>query len=363
MNTLKRIFAIALCFLLSLTCLAGCHQKGEIAVKIGDIEFTAGYYACALVFSDSEARTTVQENLSDEEDADTSNIDYYKQKIDDTDYVEWVENNALDTLKKVAAVKTLCKEANIEIDDETKEQANSYAEYLWDSCGYSELLSQNGVSEETFKLYWRDSYLKNEYFEYLYSTDGEKEIAADQVSKQLAENYVLVNKIEVSFSSLSDDAMSAKKEQFASYETALRDGSKTFEDVYLEYNEISAEDHTHEEAEDGELQPLDHHATVLGGEDTNYESDYYETAMAMAVGEVKTVILDDDIGLVLLVKKDISADPYYLENMDTTLRYDISGEDFEADIANYGKELDCDINSYSVKQFKVKKIEYPETSY
>ena len=49
MNTLKRTLALMLCVLLTITCLAGCHQKGEIAVKIGEIEFTSGYYACALV--------------------------------------------------------------------------------------------------------------------------------------------------------------------------------------------------------------------------------------------------------------------------------------------------------------------------
>ena len=32
MNTLKRTLALMLCVLLTITCLAGCHQKGEIAV-------------------------------------------------------------------------------------------------------------------------------------------------------------------------------------------------------------------------------------------------------------------------------------------------------------------------------------------
>ena len=59
MNILKRLFALVLTLALIITCFTGCHKKGEIAVKIGDIEFTSGYYACALVFADTEARAKV----------------------------------------------------------------------------------------------------------------------------------------------------------------------------------------------------------------------------------------------------------------------------------------------------------------
>ncbi len=363
MNTLKKIFSSVLCTALILTCLAGCHKKGEVAVKIGDVEFTSGYYACALVFSDSEARNKVQENLSDDEDTDTSDIDYYKQKIDDTDYVEWVENNTLDTLKDLAAVKTLCKEANVELDDETKEQSESNAEYLWDTYGYSELLSKNGVSEATFKQYMLDTYLADTYFNHLYGEGGEKEISAEKLSEQLTNNYVLVNKIEVDYSSLSDDEYQEKTDQLAAYYEQLKNKTKTFEEIYLEYNEISADEHTHEEAEDGELEPLDHHATVLGNEDTDYASDYYEKAKTMATDDVEIVTIEDSKTFALIVKKDISADPYYIKNLDSVLRNDIAGDDYKDDIAEYGKKLECDINEYSTKQFKVKKIEYPESTY
>lgn len=361
MNTLKRTFAILLCLLLTLTCLAGCHKKGEIAVKIGDIEFTSGYYSCVLISADSEARALVEEDLSEEGDLPTE-IEYWKYKVEDTDYVEWVESKTLENLKKLAAIKTLCKEAGVTLDAETESLSDTNADYLWD-YGYSELMENNGVSKETFKQYWRDSYLEDAYFEHLYSEGGEKAITADAVSKQLADNYVLVNMLEVSFTSLGDEEKADKENQFTAYETALKDGSKTFEEIYLEYNNLSAEDHTHDEAEEGELQPLDHHATVLGSEDTDSASDHFEIAKAMAVGEIKIVTLEDNAGLVLLVKKDISADPYYLDDMDTTLRYEISGEDFTNDIEEYGKKLNCDVNTYSTKQFKVKKIKYPETTY
>ena len=43
------------------------------------------------------------------------------------------------------------------------------------------------------------------------------------------------------------------------------------------------------------------------------------------------------------------------------MRNDIAGDDYEDDIADYGKKLDCDVNEKATKQFKVKKIVYPES--
>ena len=80
----------------------------------------------------------------------------------------------------------------------------------------------------------------------------------------------------------------------------------------------------------------------------------------MAVGEIKIVTVEDS-GIALIVKKDITADPYYIEEFDSVLRNDIAGEDYEDDIADYGKKLDCDVNEKATKQFKVKKIVYPES--
>ncbi len=359
MNTLKRIFALTLSLALMVTCFAGCHKKGEIAVKIGDIEFTSGYYACALVFADTEARSKVEENLTEEESS--GEIKYWNYKIEDTDYSEWVEKTTLDNLKELAAVKTLCAKAELKLDAETESLAKTNADYLWDSYGYSALMEQNGVSRETFIIYMQDTYLADEYFEYLYGKGGEKEVAADKVSQQMTDNYLIANVLEVSFSGLKDEEKTEKKNQLSGYEASLKDGSKTFEQIYLEYNNQTEEDHKHEEPAEGELAPIDAHASILGSEDTSYASDHFETAKAMAVGEVKLVTLDDDEGLVLLVKKDIAADPYYIEELDSTLRQDIIGDQYTEDLAKYGKELKCEVNASSTNQFKVKNIKYPTT--
>ena len=357
MKTAKRILALALVCLMVLS-LTACHKKGEIAVKINDYEFTSGYYACALVFADTEARAIVEENLDEDEDA--TDIDYYKHKVEDTDYVKWVEDTALTNLKAIAAYKENCEQNKLELEDETVELARSNAEYLWDSYGYGLLLEPNGVSKQTFIDYNTDSYYADLYFDFLYGAEGVKAIAAEEVSRELTDNYVLVNMIEVSFSEMADSQKTEAREKIVGYETALKSGSKTFEEIYLEHNDLSADEHTHDKAEEGELEPQDHHATVLGNEDTDYASDYFEDAKEMKMGEVKLITLEEDAGLVLLVKKDIAADPYYLDVLDTTLRNALKGEEFYEDAAEYAEKMKTTVKKSAVKQFKVKKIEYPE---
>lgn len=392
MKNLKRMLAAALVLAMALTA-AACHPKDEIAVTVGDVEFTSAYYMCALINADSEAKSRVQEELSDDES--TTDIDYYSKKIDDKDYVTWVEDTAMDYLKKIAAYKTLCKENELELDKEEAENAEYYASYYWSSYGYSSYFEPNGVGEKTYTQYMKDSYYSELYFEHIYGEGGEKEIAADEVKDTMYKNFIIADMLQASFSGLEDDEITETKEQFEKYMEELKAGTKTFEEVYNDYNDIDEEEDTDtssgssstasssessstestssdatssegtasdSEEEEEELEPLDSYASILGAEDTVYESEHFDTVNKMATNEIKIIELDDDAGIILVVKKDIKADPYYLENLDSTARHLIADEEYEANIEKYADELELTVNDYAVNQFKVKKIKEPTAS-
>lgn len=392
MKNLKRMLAAALVLAMALTA-AACHPKDEIAVTVGDVEFTSAYYMCALINADSEAKSRVQEELSDDES--TTDIDYYSKKIDDKDYVTWVEDTAMDYLKKIAAYKTLCKENELELDKEEAENAEYYASYYWSSYGYSSYFEPNGVGEKTYTQYMKDSYYSELYFEHIYGEGGEKEIAADEVKDTMYKNFIIADMLQASFSGLEDDEITETKEQFEKYMEELKAGTKTFEEVYNDYNDIDEEEDTDtsssssstasssessstestssdatssegtasdSEEEEEELEPLDSYASILGAEDTVYESEHFDTVNKMATNEIKIIELDDDAGIILVVKKDIKADPYYLENLDSTARHLIADEEFESDIEKYADELELTVNDYAVNQFRVKKIKEPTAS-
>lgn len=358
MNFVKKLATAVLAISL-VVCVTGCHKKNEVAVKIGDVEFTSAYYMCALINADTEARSKVEENLKDDEKADTSNVNYYSKKIDKKNYVDWVKDTAMESLKKIAAYKIKCKEAKIKLKDEDESNAKLYASYYWSNYGYSQIYEPNGVSEETFKNYMVDSSYATRYFEHVYGKGGEKEISADEVKSTMLENFVIADLIEVSFSEKEESEIATLKDQFNAYAEALKKGTKDFETVYHEYN--GEEEHTDEQqAEDGEPKPLDSHATILGTEDTSYASDRYETVKAMAVNEVKLVEDEDNAGLALIVKKDIGADPYYLDNLDLSIRQLVKQDEFDKDIEKFVKTLKIEKSDYAINQFKVKKIKYPE---
>lgn len=357
MKNIKRVFALALVLVTALTVTA-CHKKDEIAVKIGDVEFTSAYYMCALINADSEAKAKVQEELS--EDESKGDVDYYSKKIDDKDFVSWVEDTAIDYLKEIAAYKTLCKENDLEISDEEAENAEAYASFYWSSYGYSAYFEPNGVGESTYTQYMKDSYYSNLYFEHLYGEGGEKEIEADTVKAKMLDNFVAADILEVSFSEKEADEITALKEKINGYAADLKNGKKTFEEVYKDYNGTA--DEAEEEAETDEPQPKDKYASVLGSSITSYSSDYFTKVNAMATGEVEVIELDDDSGLVLAVKQDIEADSYYLDTLDMTVRHLIADEEYEADIKEYAEKMDCKVIESAVKQFKVKKIVEPSAS-
>lgn len=363
MKNFKRLIA-ALLMLVMVLSFAGCHKKNEIAVTVGDVEFTSAYYMCALINADLEAKNLVYESLSEEEQK--KEIDYYSKKVEDTDYVEWVEKKALDSLKQVAAYKTLCKENKLELKAEDKTNAETYANYYWSSYGYAAYFEPNGVALSTYTNYMTDSYYAQYYFEHIYGKEGEKEIAAADVEKKLYDNFIIANVIEASITADMKDAdKTALKTKLDGYVTALKEGKKTFEQVYNDHNGIKEEDKKEEtktedkKEESKEPTPKDKYASVLGAKDTGYDHDQYDTIKAMATGEVKLITLEDNAGYVLAVKQDIKADPYYLDNLDMTVRHLIADKDYEKLVDDYAKKLTVDINNYAVKQFKVKKIIEP----
>lgn len=355
MKIFKKLFAAVLVCIMALSVTA-CHPKNEVAVTINGIEFTSAYYMCALINANTEAQSKVYEKLTEEEQQ--KEIDYYSKKIDDKEFVTWVEDRAIEMLKEIAAYKTKCKDNKLQLDEETVSMAEYYASYYWSSYGYSAYFEPNGVGEQTYTNFMKDSYYSNLYFEHVYGKDGEKEIPAKDVKEKLYGNFIIADLLEVNFSEETADEKKAIKEKLDGYVKNYKDGKMTFEEIYNDYNDVKETDT--EETESEEVKPLDKYASVIGAEGTGYEHDYYDKIKKLDTDEIKLFKLDEDAGYILAIKKEIKDDPYYLDNLDITVRHLIADEEFKADIAKYAKTLEADINNYAVKQFKVKKIKEPE---
>ena len=180
------------------------------------------------------------------------------------------------------------------------------------------------------------------------------------------DNFIIANVLEGAITSEMKDAdKTALKTKFDGYLADLKAGKKTFEEIYKTHNNIKDEEEKKEETtedktdEEKPAEPKDKYATILGAKETTYESEHYDTVKAMATGEIKLIEKEDKSGYVLVVKQDIKADEYYLENLDSTARHMLADEEYEKTIADYVKGLKAEINKYATGQFKVKKIVEP----
>lgn len=384
MKTIKRIAALMLVAAMVLS-LAACHKKNEIAVTVGDVEFTSAYYMCALIGADSEAKSLVYESLSDEEKNGYEAPDYYSKKVEDKDYVTWVEEKAMSELEKIAAYKTLSKENKLELEEETITQTESYVDYYWSSYGYSAYYEPNGVSYETYKKYMLDSNYAELYFEHIYGEEGTKPVSKEDIKNKIYEKFLIADVLEATYEeNATDDQKAALKTKINDYAAAIKDGKMTFEQAYNDHNGIKEEDkkeeehdHDHEDAtsstgdtssdatsseskEEETPEPKDKYASIMGAEGAEgYESDYYDDVKDLAVGEVKVIELENAAGLALVVKQDIKADEYYLTALDMTVRHMLKDDEFDKEIAEYIKKMEKNVSKYAIGQFKVKEIVEP----
>lgn len=404
MNTIKKVLSLLLVGAMIFS-FAACHPKDEVALTIGDVEITSALYMYALINADGEAMTKVDEAKAEEKedtssDAATSSdatssatsstteaTDYHAEEIDGKSYSDWVKDRAIELCTEFAAYETLCKENDLSLSDDAKEEADYYAQYYWSYYGYQGIYEPNGVSFDTFKKGFTYSYLFNEYFEFVYGEGGEKAVPADEVTKTMSENFVIADVLQASTADLDETKLAELKGKFDGYMTRLENGEE-FEKIYNEYYEIkedattdatssatSSTDDTSSastestastdssatsstEEEEKELEPKDPHATLLGSEDTDYANDLYETAKAMAVGEIKLIEDAEAKTISIVIKGDVMADEYWTENLNTPTLSLLKMDEFEKDVEEYAKTLTVKKNSYAVNQFKVKKIDY-----
>lgn len=363
MKLIKKITAVLLVCIMAFS-LTACHPKDEIAVTINGYEFTSAYYMCAFVNAYLEGQQEVIDNLS--EDESYADINYSKQTIDGKKFEQWVKDTAIDKLKQVANYKTLCDKNNIKLSDEDKEVNEYYASMYWSSYGYADVFEPNGVSLATFTDYMNDEYYSTLYFENLYGKDGAEEIAAKTVKSKLYNDFIIADILEYSHASdATEDELKKNIKKFKEYADYIESGKLTFEEAYNEFNEIEeTEEETEEDHEDHDhAEPKDAYASVIGADGTGYEHDYYKDIKKMKTGEIKVIEMDDDAGCLLVIKQDIEADDYYLEEMDMTVRHLLKDAEYTEKMDEEAKKLEAEINKYAVNQFKVKKIVEPDYGY
>lgn len=360
MKTFKSLLSVVLVFLLMLT-FTGCfHKQNEIAVEVGDVKFTSAMYSYVLLNADTEARTKVDEQLAEAgTDTATQAVDYYAQKIDDIDFVTWVENRAIEMLSEYAAYETFFKEAGLTLDDESKSNIESYAEYYFPY--YQEIYEANGVSIETYSKMLAYDVYADKHFTYLYGKDGSRAIAQEDISKAFSESYRKVLILQTDITQMEEADVTKTKADFEHYKEHLKDGESVVE-VYNEFNGL-----TEETAQNGTGTPAKEEKEVVSviadpEFDSSYGVEFWADAKDIAVNDAAILEAEENgskyLRLVYVV--DVEDDTAYLEEMDASIRWALKSDEYTKEAVDYAKGMTVVKHKYALSAFKVKDIYYGE---
>ena len=361
MKMFKKICAFLLAIACICLCFAGCHKQDEIAVtiKCGDekVEFTSAMYAYALLEADMAARNKIDSEKSDS----SAKVNYHKRKIDGVKFVDYVEAEAIKTLRKLAYYQIAAKELGVKLTDEEKSESEYYAYMYWYNYGYATTYEPNGIGYQTFVKVNELYKLADSVFTAIYGEGGEKAVDSETLNKKMYENYELADIIAVDISEKKEDEIKTLKSKFEAYADRLNKG-EAFETIYNEYYEVKESDkdtHEHTEEDDDTLKPLDEYATLIGSKDTDNADAAFSTIKRMEAGKAYVDTASNEDAIRLVLRGDLSKDEYYIDLASKATLWMLKESEYETLAKDTADEYEVQEHKYAISQFKVKNMYYP----
>jgi hypothetical protein len=379
-------------------------------------------YSCVLFLNGSNARNAIYNYVkANEPDTDLNKIQYTKYKFDKDgnvtadgafSYEEYIRNSTLKVLKRFAALLTIVEEKNLTLDENTINLAKVQSQYLWYvGCDYSTYqqygesaynyftpygiyFEANDVAYSTYEQYNIYEATYSYYFEKLYGEGGEKEISKEDLTKNMTENYAVIDAMVFSYldsdnKKLSDEKIKEIKEKAEGYAERINAGEE-FKDIYDEYNEekkasenkndyssststtsstvsstSSVESTTSGTTssgtqEENKFKP-ESYTIVIGADETSYASSVYDDVIKLD-NNVATVIHEEDSSrYVLLVRRDMTAEEYenyWLDLLKVDIYYALKQDEFNTDVDKKGEGLAFYEDTHATDAFEVEDIQF-----
>lgn len=417
MKIFKKAVALLLCVAFIFT-LAACHGKDEVAISSGDYKITSAMYSYYLVIADGEAKKKVDESADTKAEGfsyykqtiDGKKFeDYVKdlalekclyhitlQKLADETGVK-LDDEATKGYKSTAeyywnyGYSTVMLENGVAFSTYEKIMLNDalYALLFEDKYGEK---GKEAISDKDIAAALSDNYagvymlsidysddekadtakLKEElktYQERLDKGEDFAKVKADFDAAQKAKEEAEKNNSSSTGSSSKTDSTSStgsssKTDSTSSAESSSKTDSTSSTESSSKNDsssDKSSSTTTSSEEKEEEPKPEDANISVLTSYEDTYSgaATYFEKfANVKKLEQGKTEIIDDGENKVmyLVMKKDVTKDKYYLDELTDEIRYLLKGDTFDKFLEDYSSKLEYTVNDYAIGQFKVKKI-------
>ena len=224
MSLLKRITAGLTALSLVAVC-TGCKNT-TTAMTIGDYVIPAGVY---LYYLNSAYSTALSQLAEENPDLDTTDIKAVKASVlEGKDVRTWCEDKAIEFCTDFVATEKKFDELGLVLDADAQTNIDSMMDYYWAS--YEESMTENGISQESFKKVMTSSYKSEQIFDYYYAVGGEEGVTDEELRQYYIENNIRAQY--VTFDLHDGDGNLLKSEEKAEIKALAEEYQKRVEDAY-----------------------------------------------------------------------------------------------------------------------------------
>lgn len=313
MKLIKKAAAAVVAASLALS-LSACGTDVSWAAKIGnDVSVPIGMY----IYTQAENfRTYAQNGLL----TTSSKLEEQTLKVSDSDKkaTEYLDSEAVKTVKAYTGAQMLAKEMKIELTEDEIASVESSAKEKYDTD--KEVFEKNGIAKSSVVEYYKNLALQNDIFDAIYGEEGTNPISDKELKKYIKDNYATISYIQQYYykddgTMMSADERAKVKKQYEKIKSQAESGKIKFADKCKDFEK---------------------NATNYKSGSTKYTTTWDKTSedgkKIMELKEGELTFLETDSAIVLLQRQKIDYEDAGIKTYRKTILISYKFDEFTKDL-------------------------------